>query len=115
MTDVILIDTEVKTPLSAVQEKSLLDFLQTDKVCRSYYDEIVPGTGLRISEFCGLTRQNIDLEASIIVTTIEKNPMDSFQHSAGIPRCGPRMRLSVVNFIGSAQAPCASADLRSAG
>ncbi len=41
LTDVILIDTEVKTPLSAVQEKNLLDFLQTDKVCRSYYDEIL--------------------------------------------------------------------------
>lgn len=64
LTDVILNDTEVKTPLTAEQEKSLLDFLQTDKVYRKYYDEIVIllRTGLRISEFCGLTRSDIDLE-----------------------------------------------------
>lgn len=68
LTDVILNDTEVKTPLTAEQEKSLLDFLRTDKVYRKYYDEIVIllGTGLRISEFCGLTRSDIDLEKSTI-------------------------------------------------
>lgn len=68
LTDVILNDTEAKIPLSAEQEKSLLDFLQTDKIYRKYYDEVVIllGTGLRISEFCGLTRQDIDLETSII-------------------------------------------------
>ena len=68
LTDVIVNDTEAKTPLTSEQEKSLLEFLQTDRVYRKYYDEIVIllGTGLRISEFCGLTEHDIDLETSII-------------------------------------------------
>lgn len=68
LADVIVNDTEAKTPLTSEQEKSLLEFLQTDRVYRKYYDEIVIllGTGLRISEFCGLTEHDIDLETSII-------------------------------------------------
>lgn len=68
LADVILNDTEVKTPLTAEQEKSLLDFLRTDRVYRKYYDEVVIllGTGLRISEFCGLTRGDIDLEKNVL-------------------------------------------------
>ena len=68
LTDVIKDDTEAKTPLNAEQEKSLLDFLRTDHVYRVYYDEfvILLGTGLRISELCGLTKANIDMEAGII-------------------------------------------------
>lgn len=68
LTDVILDDTEVKTPLNAEQEKSLLDFLRTDHVYRAYYDEfvILLGTGLRISELCGLTKNDLDMEAGTI-------------------------------------------------
>ena len=68
LTDVIPDDTEVKTPLNAEQEKSLLDFLQTDHVYRAYYDEfvILLGTGLRISELCGLTKADLDMEEGII-------------------------------------------------
>lgn len=68
LTDVILDDTEDKTPLNAEQEKSLLDFLRTDHVYRAYYDEfvILLGTGLRISELCGLTKADVDMEKGII-------------------------------------------------
>ena len=68
LTDVIKNDTETKTPLNAEQEKSLLDFLRTDHVYRAYYDEfvILLGTGLRISELCGLTKADLDMEEGII-------------------------------------------------
>lgn len=61
-------DTKNKTHLNAEQETSLLDFLRTDRVYRKYLDEvlILLGTGLRISELCGLTESDIDLDSGII-------------------------------------------------
>lgn len=57
-------DTEPKIPLSPNQEESLLAFVKSDKVYYKYYDELIIllGTGLRISEFCGLTEKDIDFE-----------------------------------------------------
>lgn len=57
-------DTEPKVPLSPNQEESLLSFVKSDKVYYKYYDELIIllGTGLRISEFCGLTDRDIDFE-----------------------------------------------------
>ena len=57
-------DTEPKVPLSPAQEESLLSFVKSDKVYYKYYDELIIllGTGLRISEFCGLTDRDIDFE-----------------------------------------------------
>lgn len=62
--DVIGDDTKPKTPLTPEQEKSLLSFMEGDSVYRKYHDEvaILLGTGLRISELCGLTETDIDLE-----------------------------------------------------
>ena len=61
-------DTEPKVPLTPVQEESLLSFVQNDTVYQKYYDELVIllGTGLRISELCGLTDTDIDFENRII-------------------------------------------------
>ena len=60
--------TEPKVPLSPTQEASFLSFVQNDVVYQKYYDEIVIllGTGLRISEFCGLTENDIDIEKRLI-------------------------------------------------
>lgn len=68
LSSVIKDDTKDKTHLNAEQEASLLDFLRTDKVYCKYLDEVVIllGTGLRISELCGLTESDIDLESGII-------------------------------------------------
>lgn len=61
-------NTEPKVPLSPTQEASFLSFVQNDVVYQKYYDEIVIllGTGLRISEFCGLTENDIDIEKRLI-------------------------------------------------
>ncbi len=61
-------DTEPKVPLSPMQEESLLSFVKSDKVDHRYYDELIIllGTGLRISEFCGLTDSDIDFEKRTI-------------------------------------------------
>lgn len=54
-------DTEEKIALAQEQEDSLLAFAAGDPVYRKYCDEIIVllGTGLRISELCGLT---VDLD-----------------------------------------------------
>lgn len=61
-------DTEPKVPLSSTQESSLLSFMQNDKTYQKYSDEIIIllGTGLRISELCGLTETDIDFEKKLI-------------------------------------------------
>ena len=61
-------DTEPKVPLTAEQEESLLSFMQGDSIYQKYRDEVIIllGTGLRISELCGLTETDIDFESRTI-------------------------------------------------
>lgn len=62
--DVIENDTKKKAPLTPEQEKNLLAFIKADETYQKYYDEfiILLGTGLRISELCGLTTSSLDME-----------------------------------------------------
>lgn len=68
MNTVLEDDTEPKKPLSPTQETFFLSFVQSDKVYQKYCDEIIIllGTGLRISELCGLTEADIDFENKLI-------------------------------------------------
>mgnify|MGYP002706746447 CR=1 FL=1 len=61
-------DTEPKVPLTGEQEESLLSFMQSDSVYQKYRDEVIIllGTGLRISELCGLTETDLDFENRVI-------------------------------------------------
>lgn len=65
---VIKDDTEPKVPLTPEQERSLLSFIQNDSIYQKYYDEVIIllGTGLRISELCGLTETDLDFENRVI-------------------------------------------------
>ena len=60
-------DRGEKTVLTPEQEVSLIDFAQNDPVYQKYADELIVllGTGLRISEFCGLTT-NLDFKNRLI-------------------------------------------------
>ena len=60
-------DRGEKTVLTLEQEVSLIDFVQNDPVYQKYADELIIllGTGLRISEFCGLTT-NLDFKNRLI-------------------------------------------------
>lgn len=68
ISDVLDDDTPPKTPLTQAQETSLLDFIMRDRVYSKYLDEvrILLETGLRISEMCGLTFNDIDMDARLI-------------------------------------------------
>lgn len=54
------------------QEKALLSFLRFDRQYKCYYDEILIllKTGLRISEFCGLTVSDLVLRTGLSISTI---------------------------------------------
>lgn len=68
LNEVLEDDTKTRPVLTEEQEENLLSFVSMDRVYRKYYDVIVIllKTGLRISELCGLTKQDIDLRNGII-------------------------------------------------
>lgn len=63
LTTVIVNDSVTRTSLTAKQEQTFLDFVRSDSHFCRYYEGIflLFKTGLRISEFCGLTLKDIDL------------------------------------------------------
>lgn len=68
LNEVIEDDRTPRQVLTEEQEEKLLSFVSRDRVYKKYYDAIVIllKTGLRISELCGLTRQDIDFEQEVI-------------------------------------------------
>lgn len=66
--DEIKNDSKVRTAITPAQEQELLDFIKADSHYRRYYEGyfILLNTGLRISEFCGLTEDDIDFENGYI-------------------------------------------------
>lgn len=62
--DVLVNDTIRRQALSTADERKFLEFVKNDKHFSKYYDGmyILFNTGLRISEFCGLTINDIDFE-----------------------------------------------------
>lgn len=61
-------DTTPREALTEEQEEKLLSFVRKDRVYKKHYDAIVIllKTGLRISELCGLTSQDIDFQNEVI-------------------------------------------------
>ena len=61
---VIVNDSVTREAITRKQERDLLKFIQEDQHFKRYYDEIyiLFKTGLRISEFCGLTISDIDFK-----------------------------------------------------
>lgn len=57
-----------REPLSRVQADALLGFMRADTIYRRYADEVVIllGTGMRISEMCGLTDADIDFDTRMV-------------------------------------------------
>ncbi len=61
---VVVNDSVTREAISRAQERAFLKFIQEDKCYSKYYDGIfiLFNTGLRISEFCGLTLSDIDFQ-----------------------------------------------------
>ncbi len=66
--NVIVNDSAIREALTPQQERKLLEFLKTDNYFNRYYDAIyiLLNTGLRISEFTGLTMDDVDMDNDVI-------------------------------------------------
>lgn len=64
LTDVVPNDSEQRLALTEEQLDAWMTFIRTDKTYAKYYDEFVVllETGMRVSEFCGLTKKDLDFE-----------------------------------------------------
>lgn len=64
LTDVVPNDSEKRIAMTEEQQKLWMDFIREDKTYCKYYDEFVVllQTGMRVSEFCGLTKNDLDFE-----------------------------------------------------
>lgn len=68
LASVIVDDSVIREAISRKDERTFLDFIRNDKHYSQYYDGmcILFKTGLRISEFAGLTLSDVDLRARVI-------------------------------------------------
>ncbi|MCD8322823.1 MAG: site-specific integrase [Oscillospiraceae bacterium] len=66
--DVLRNDTKKKEALTPEQQRIWLEFIRSKKCYRRHYHQyvILLETGMRISEFCGLTIKDLDFEARTI-------------------------------------------------
>ena len=57
-------DSKARAALTEEEVKIWMDFIKNDRTYCKYYDEFVVllGTGMRVSEFCGLTKKDLDFE-----------------------------------------------------
>lgn len=64
ITDAVINDTVPRVALTEEQEARWMRFIRCDNTYRKYYDEFVVllGTGMRVSEFCGLTKKDVDFK-----------------------------------------------------
>lgn len=68
LANVLVNDSVTREAISVADEKKFLKFIQEDEHYSKYYDGmfILFKTGLRISEFCGLTIRDIDFKNNIL-------------------------------------------------
>ena len=62
--DVVPNDSQKRIAMTEEQQELWMGFIRKDKTYTKYYDEFVVllGTGMRVSEFCGLTKCDLDFE-----------------------------------------------------
>ncbi len=62
LTDVVVNDSQHMPAMSAEEQKIWMSFIREDSAFCKYYDEFVVllGTGMRVSEFCGITLSDLD-------------------------------------------------------
>ena len=68
MVDIIENDATERAALTPEQVNSFLDFCRTDNILKKHIDIFVVllETGLRVSELCGLTKQDVDFEKGVV-------------------------------------------------
>ena len=64
LVDVVPNDSQKRIAMTAEQQELWMGFIREDKAYMKYYDKFVVllGIGMRVSEFCGLTKSDLDFE-----------------------------------------------------
>jgi integrase len=64
LVDIVPNDSQKRIAMTEEQQRAWMNFIREDKTYCKYYDEFVVllGTGMRVSEFCGLTKSDLDFE-----------------------------------------------------
>lgn len=92
--DVVVNDSVRREALTQAQERKFLQFVKEDKHFKKYYEGIyiLFKTGLRISEFCGLTVADIDFKNHIlhIKRQLQKNSVKDYYIEAPKSKSGYR-------------------------
>ena len=92
---VIVNDSVTRNALTKKQEADFLEFVKNDEYYSKYYDGIyiLFHTGLRISEFVGLTKKNLDFENNRIIVDHQLQRTRNMQYIIEDPKtsCGVRM------------------------
>lgn len=65
LVDVVPNDSQKRIAMTEEQQTLWMDFIREDKTYCKYYDEsvVLLGTGMRVSEFCGLTKNDVDFKS----------------------------------------------------
>ena len=94
LVDVVINDSVRREALTQAQERKFLQFVKEDKHFKKYYEGIyiLFKTGLRISEFCGLTVNDIDFKNHIlhIKRQLQKNSVKDYYIEAPKSKSGYR-------------------------
>lgn len=95
LSTVVVNDSVTREAITRKQEREFLEFVKNDKHFSRYYDGIfiLFKTGLRISEFVGLTIGNIDFENSRIIVDHQLQRTRNMEYVIEDPKtgCGTRM------------------------
>ena len=72
MVDIIENDASERAALTPEQVNSFLNFCRTDNILKKHVDVFIVllETGLRVSELCGITKQDVDFENGVV--TVDK-------------------------------------------
>ena len=87
-------DTKKRIPLTKSQEIKMLDFLEKHNILQKYRDPIylLLHTGLRISEFAGLTFNDIDLKNKTITVSHQLSKMSGVGYIVHDPKSNAGFR-----------------------
>lgn len=95
LSTVVVNDSVTREAITRKQERDFLEFVKNDKHFSRYYDGIfiLFKTGLRISEFVGLTVRDIDFENSRIIVDHQLQRTQNMEYVIEDPKtgCGTRM------------------------
>lgn len=85
---VIVNDSVTREAITRKQERQFLEFVRTDKHFKRYYEGIyiLFKTGMRISEFCGLTIDDVDLQNKRIIIDHQLQRTNQMQYVIQKPK-----------------------------